>query len=311
MNSKYQRGMKVIPTGERKCLWMEAGVVSYKLCTNQYQCSICDYDRAMSNRVMKERKIAEESVDIITPKKEINVWVEEFRHLPADQRKCRYMLMGEVPYKICPNSFRCGECSFDQMMQDRKQPAFDYSVKNYEKVAGVYMYDELQYFRNHTWLQLERNGKYRIGIDDFARRIIGKIDGIELSAVGKNLDFEEYCLTIHHEYGDLELFSPVKGIVDSINQEMLDNVNLIIDEPYQGGWLMTIDPISVTKSNKNLLKGDEAKAWMIEETNLLSKTLYGELGVTLADGATISAEISKNISSEKWKELVRKHLFVR
>lgn len=311
MNSKSASGMKVIPSGERKCLWMEAGVVSYKLCRNQYQCSTCDFDLAMSNRVMKERQSAKENTDIITPKKEINAWMEEFRHLPADQRKCRYMLMNEVSYKICPNSFRCGECSFDQMMQDRKQPDFDFSAKNHEKVAGVYMYDQLYYFRNHTWLQLERNGKYRIGIDDFARRIIGNIEGIDLSTVGTNLDFEEYCLTIHHEYGDMELFCPVKGIVDSINQEVLNNVSLITDEPYQGGWLMTVDPDSILKSNKNLLKGDEAKAWMIGETNLLSETVYGELGVTLADGATISTEISRNISKEKWSELVRKHLFVR
>ena len=55
MNSKNttSKGMKIIPSGERKCIWMDAGVVSYKLCTNQFQCNLCEFDRAISNRAQQ------------------------------------------------------------------------------------------------------------------------------------------------------------------------------------------------------------------------------------------------------------------
>ena len=69
MNENKQ-GMNVIPMGERKCIWMEAGAVSYKLCTNHYQCNTCEFDFAMSNRAKKD-KISEKPA--ASQKKEIVV----------------------------------------------------------------------------------------------------------------------------------------------------------------------------------------------------------------------------------------------
>jgi glycine cleavage system H lipoate-binding protein len=263
-----KRGLKVIPTGERKCIWMEAGVVSYKLCTNHYQCSTCEFDLAMSNR--------------------------------ANMAKQNF-----------PNSFRCGECSYDQMMQDRIQPSFVEEMEQLPKVAGFYLPERLYYFRNHTWVYLERNGKFRIGIDDFARRIIGKINKIELPAVGRNLELEEYSWIVTHDHGDLEFFSPISGVVDSVNQKLLDDASLAVEKPYTDGWFVTMDVSSVARNLKNLLKDKEATAWMEEEANLLNQSIQSETGVTFHDGAVVAADISKNLPKEKWNELVKKHLYTR
>jgi len=308
---EQKRGLKVIPTGERKCIWMEAGAVSFKLCTNHYQCSTCEFDMAMSNRAKQAQKGVQDQKPSASNKKAIVEWMEEFRHLPADQRKCRYMLSGDVSHKICPNSFRCGECSFDQMMQDRIQPSFSEEMDRFPKVAGFYLPEKLYYFRNHTWVYLERNGKFKIGIDDFARRIIGKVNKVELPAVGKNLEFEEYSWIISHDYGDLEFFSPITGVVDSVNQKLLDDASLAVDKPYTDGWLISMDVKSVAKNIKNLLKDDQASAWMAEEANLLKQSIQSEAGVTFHDGAVVANNISENLSKEKWSELVKKHLFTR
>lgn len=312
LQKEMPRGMKVIPNGERKCIWMDAGVVSYKLCTNQYQCNICDFDRAMSNRAAKSKLEEQENRAIPgSQKKRIVEWMEEFKHLPADQRKCRYMLMGEVSHKICPNSFRCGDCTFDQMMQDRIQPGLERERVAFTQVAGFDLSESLYYFRNHTWLQLERNGKYRVGIDDFARRLIGKTSGITLPPVGRNLEMEEYTWTIKHEYSDLEFFSPLDGVVDAVNQELLDNADLLTDEPYGGGWLMTIEPRNIGKSNKNFLRGPEAKAWMVEEANLLAGSFQSSAGVTMHDGASIVKDLSSHLDKNKWREIVKSRLYVK
>jgi glycine cleavage system H lipoate-binding protein len=290
---------------------MDAGVVSYKLCTNQFQCTSCEFDLAMSNRAKKNKIAAAEGIAATSQKKEIVEWMEEFRHLPADQRKCRYMLMGEVSHKICPNSFRCGDCSFDQMMQDRIQPVYEMALESFDKVAGFYMHENLYYFRNHTWLQLERNGTFRVGIDDFARRILGKVKGVNLPAVGKNIDLEEYAWSLQHEFGDLEFFSPVKGVVESTNQKLNEDTDLVTEKPYSDGWLFTVLPDSIAKSNRNFLKGEEAKVWMAEEGSLLQKSVHTGAGETLHDGATFTDDISRNLSKEKWEEVVKKHLFTR
>jgi len=39
----------IIPEGERKCVWMTSGIISYKLCPLNYACEECMFDRVMRN----------------------------------------------------------------------------------------------------------------------------------------------------------------------------------------------------------------------------------------------------------------------
>ena len=36
-----KESFKIVPPGRKKCVWMEAGVVSYKLCDNNFDCPTC------------------------------------------------------------------------------------------------------------------------------------------------------------------------------------------------------------------------------------------------------------------------------
>ena len=59
MAAKEKReSMKIVPPGKKKCVWMEAGVVSYKLCDNNYDCSTCVYDQAMQLKVDRQKEAA-------------------------------------------------------------------------------------------------------------------------------------------------------------------------------------------------------------------------------------------------------------
>ncbi len=56
MAEKMEKKLRLVPAGERKCIWMEAGAVSYKLCTNNYNCSSCQFDHALSEKSRKEEE---------------------------------------------------------------------------------------------------------------------------------------------------------------------------------------------------------------------------------------------------------------
>jgi glycine cleavage system H protein len=45
----YQEEYPVIPESERKCVWMTSGMISYKLCPQDYACEECMFDRVMRN----------------------------------------------------------------------------------------------------------------------------------------------------------------------------------------------------------------------------------------------------------------------
>ncbi len=51
-------------------------------------------------------------------KMEAELIEERLKKLDTTERPCRYMLMGIVPYKICPNEYRCHICEVDQEYED-------------------------------------------------------------------------------------------------------------------------------------------------------------------------------------------------
>ncbi len=50
---------------------------------------------------------------------EIAEALERFKNLPGNQRLCRYVLTGEVSYRLCTYLLQCVTCEFDQMMEEQ------------------------------------------------------------------------------------------------------------------------------------------------------------------------------------------------
>ncbi len=157
---------------ENRCIWMDAGVVSFKLCNNNFNCLTCNFDKGMYKKAQDE---SSGKVQVKQDKQPTEVWMKKFLALPASQRKCRYMLNGAVAHKICPNAFQCGECTFDQMMQDRVPPAGASKLQDIPLVGGFGQPEGYYYHRGHSWAVTEFGGRVRVGLDDFAQRVVGEL----------------------------------------------------------------------------------------------------------------------------------------
>jgi hypothetical protein len=92
----------------RYCVYMAMGVVSYRLCTSDYNCLSCEFDRQMQERIDGgEAELVEA--------------MERFKSLPGKQRFCRYALKGNISYRLCSRILECTSCEFCQMMEDAFQ----------------------------------------------------------------------------------------------------------------------------------------------------------------------------------------------
>lgn len=104
---------EAVPTTEevkpKECLWMKMGMVSYRLCTHDYDCIACEFDQ-----MMQEKMASGEAT-------ELDQALEKFKELPGCQRLCRYALKGDVSYRLCTHLFQCSACEFGQAMEDALQ----------------------------------------------------------------------------------------------------------------------------------------------------------------------------------------------
>jgi len=93
----------------KECVWMKLGMVSYRICTKDYDCLTCEFDQTMQEQMARGE----------TP--ELDAALERFKQLPGSQRICRYALKGDISYRLCTRLFQCPTCEFGQNMEDALQ----------------------------------------------------------------------------------------------------------------------------------------------------------------------------------------------
>ncbi len=100
--------------------------------------------------------------------------------------------------------------------------------------------ENLKYAKDHEWISPA--SPFRVGVSDFAQDQLGDITFVELPEVGK-------VLGIGDEFGSLEsvksvssLYSPVPGKVVKVNAALADDPGLVNREPYEGGWIIELEP---------------------------------------------------------------------
>jgi DNA-binding response OmpR family regulator len=90
----------------KECVWSRMGVVSYRICTRDYDCLTCEFDQMMQEKIASGETT------------ELDEALERLKELPGPQRLCRYALKGDVSYRLCSRLFQCETCEFGQYMKD-------------------------------------------------------------------------------------------------------------------------------------------------------------------------------------------------
>jgi glycine cleavage system H protein len=67
------------------------------------------------------------------------------------------------------------------------------------------------------------------------------------------------------------IYSVLSGKVESSNQDLEENPELINESPYEKGWLCKIIPSNLQEELKNLMQGDSLKEFIKSETLRLKK----------------------------------------
>ena len=117
--------------------------------------------------------------------------------------------------------------------------------------------EELSYTKEHEWVRVT-DDESTIGITDFAQQELGDIVYIEIETVGDNLQKEQVFGTVEAVKTVSDLFMPISGKVESFNEDLEQNPQLINQDPYERGWIIKITDFDKS-SLDNLLSSEEYK----------------------------------------------------
>jgi len=195
---------------------------------------------------------------------------------------------------------------------NRQQRAAAGSPSRMRRVVEWFTLGEnLYYHQGHTWANPEGANAVRVGVDDFAQKLVGKVDAVELPPVGAHLFQGEIGWKFRVGEKLVELLSPVEGEVVAINEEARKSPELLNRDPYGRGWLMLVKLSSMKSNLRNLLSGALASAWMEQTVADLRRRLSGNLGVVLQDGGVPISGIARSISPDAWVEVTREFFLTK
>ncbi len=185
-------------------------------------------------------------------------------------------------------------------------PALDIAAPThpagYRLPGGVFVHG------GHAWAYLQPSGEARVGIDDFARRSLGRIDRIEVPAPGAALRQGEHAFTVVQGRKRIELVSPIDGVVAAVNSDP----GALKGDTYQSGWLLAVKPANLAHNLKKLRIAADATAWLEKETRRFAEfaALHAarpqEVGVTMQDGGQVTAGALEKVDGELLQIMLRK-----
>lgn len=95
------------------------------------------------------------------------------------------------------------------------------------------------YTTEHEWVKVDEDICV-LGITEFAQKELGEVVFVELPEVGQTFEAQDEIGTIESVKAVAEVFTPVSGQVVEINETVVDDPELVNDDPQGDGWLVKL-----------------------------------------------------------------------
>lgn len=168
--------------------------------------------------------------------------------------------------------------------------------------------DGYHFHRGHGWLRKEQNSMGVVGLDDFAQKLVGKVESVDLPPIGYHVAQGEKGWSLNAGSKSIPMLAPVSGEVIAVNKDVLRSPGILSEDPYGKGWLFKVRSPRIESDTRQLLSGKVARAWMEDALDKLRPETPENLGPVLADGGIPIEGIAPALGGEQWDKLARTHL---
>ena len=246
---------------------------------------------------------------------------------------CIWMQAGVVPKKFCRINYQCAACAYDRAM--RRVAAENLNLKESGKIPNgkrgriVFWKDKLRElpawkqpclhhmighieFRScthdYTWVKIEEGSTVRVGLDDFAMRLLGPLDKIDAPLMGKQMQQDRTDISLSREGNDAKLLSPVSGVVMDINPALRESGSQTHEDAYSEDWILRLHCANLRQDLKGLMIGSQASEFIDAEVDRLYQVIEETAGPLATDGGYLGDDIFGNLPQIGWQKLTQEFL---
>jgi CheY-like chemotaxis protein len=156
----------------------------------------------------------------------------------------------------------------------------------------------------HCWANVSEDGTAKVGLDDFAKKIIGKVDSIGLPNLGMVVKKGQSLFTVNQGQRSISFKSPVSGKVKEINKFINQELDSLNFTPYDMNWVCEIDADELDSELPTLKIGKSAVSFYqedIEKLQVLKKKTQTSKEAELEPEGVIFAGEMEKLDDISWK----------
>ncbi|HEX9166965.1 MAG TPA: response regulator [Gemmatimonadales bacterium] len=139
-------------------------------------------------------------------------------------------------------------------------PEGDYVRKGEFSIPGGALISE-----GHSWATVAPDGTVKVGLDDFAKKLIGPVDAIDFPSVGMTVKAGQPLFTVRQKHRRIPFHAPVSGRVVKTNAALAADTEPLEWTPYQRNWVCVIDADNLDVELPRLKIGKSAVALFQED----------------------------------------------
>jgi len=114
--------------------------------------------------------------------------------------------------------------------------------------------------------------RFLLGLSDFVQQRTGPISFVQTKAVGGLINKFGTVATFKAANGLLEITSPVSGVIYKVNPKLMEQPELVNEDPYAHGWMVEFEAFSWQADKAFLMTAQEYVNHLLDESNSFRRT---------------------------------------
>jgi glycine cleavage system H protein len=125
--------------------------------------------------------------------------------------------------------------------------------------------DDARYSPEHIWVRITEDNQALVGLTEEALDEQEDIKKLKLASEGDEFAKDEpFGRLTTTRPSVLRLYAPVSGEVIEVNEEILDAPEMILEDPYEEGWLIRIEISSMSEFD-DLMTREEYEEFLSDD----------------------------------------------
>lgn len=163
--------------------------------------------------------------------------------------------------------------------------------------------------KSHTWAFMERDGRVKIGMNDFLPRITGNLTGVILKNPGDKIKKGEVVISLIQKGKKLDIKAPVSGTIKELNKNLQSDASLINFSPYNDAWIYLIEPTNWLREIQFMLMAEKFKTWLRSEFTrlkdfiaIIQKDTSTKAQIIFQEGGELKSGLLEDLGPEVWED---------